>query len=105
MESSTVRKYNFREQSDGAMVGGYSISNILSTNEFSQLEGSARLEGFSVPVGLFTATNTEIRGGDEKIQVKTVVGGTIESELFDKLYGRVIETKKKAQKTVTKKRK
>ena len=107
MELSTLQKYIFREQSDGTMVGGFAIDHILNTNGMSQIEGMRKFEGLSVPVGLYSETNNnnKIMGGEPEHSVKTTYGGTIDNELFDKLYGRVAEHKTKANKSVTKKKK
>ena len=105
MELSTLQKYKFREQSDGTMVGGFSINDILNTTEMSQTEGMRVFEGLSVPVGLYNGVNNKIMGGNTEHSVKSIYGGTINNDLFDKLYGRVAEHKTKANKSITKKKK
>jgi hypothetical protein len=106
MELSTLQKYIFREQPDGTMVGGFSINDILITNEMSQIEGMRKFEGLSVPVGLYSGANNKIMGGgNSEYSVKTTYGGTIDDVLFDKLYDRVAEHKTKTNKSVTKKKK
>jgi hypothetical protein len=87
MESSIIQKYKFREHSDGIMVGGFSIQNILTASDINK----EQLEGFSVPLGLYVSTNNEMKGGFEKTQSKTIYGGTIEDERFEKLYGGVVQ--------------
>jgi hypothetical protein len=105
MESSTLQKYQFREQSDGTMVGGFSIQNILSSSGFSQTEGVNRLDGLSVPAGLYSENNNKMSGGDAGIKINKTYGGTIEGEMFDKLYSRIAEHKVKTTKSATKKKK
>jgi hypothetical protein len=104
MELSTLQKYIFREQSDGTMVGGFSINDILNTTEMSQTEGMRKFEGLAVPVGLYNGVNNKMMGGNTEHSIKTTYGGTIENDLFDKLYGRVAEHKSKVSKSITKKK-
>jgi len=105
MELSALQKYTFREQSDGTMVGGFTIDHLLNTNEMSQIEGMRKFEELSVPVGLYSESNNKIMGGNSEYSVKTTYGGNIDDALFDKLYGRVAEHKTKSNKSITKKRK
>lgn len=94
MESSIIQKYKFREHSDGVMVGGFSMQNILTANDLG------KLEGFSVPVGLYVSTTSEMKGGSEQTQSKTIFGGAIDDERFEKLYrGVVHRVVKKPSKT------
>jgi hypothetical protein len=98
MESSIVQKYKFREHSDGIMVGGFSMQNILTASDINK----EQLEGFSVPVGLYVSTISDMKGGSEKTQSKTIFGETIDDERFEKLYGgvlhRVVKKPSKTQK-------
>ena len=106
MEQATIQKYTFREQSDGTLVGGFAIDNVLNTNGISQIEGMRKFEGLSVPVGLYSEkSNNSIIGGKPEHLAKITYGGTIDDVLFDKLYGRVAEHKTKESKSVTKKKK
>ena len=63
-----------------------------------------QLEGFSVPLGLYVSTNNEMKGGFEKTQSKTIYGGTIEDERFEKLYGGVVQRITKRPSKTQKKR-
>jgi hypothetical protein len=87
MESSIIQKYKFREHSDGIMVGGFSMQNILTASDINK----EQLEGFSVPVGLYVSTISDMKGGSEKTQSKTIFGDTIDGERFEKLYGGVVQ--------------
>jgi hypothetical protein len=99
MESSTIQKYKFREHPDGIMVGGFSMMNILTSAD----EGSKSLEGFSVPAGLYLSDDVSMKGGSI-MHSKTVLGGTINDDLFDKLYGGLAKCiNKRSQKTQKKK--
>jgi len=104
MESSIIQKYNFREHSDGVMIGGFSLRNILTTSDFGNINGASQLEGFSVPVGLYISNSSEMKGGFEKSQAKIILGDTIDEERFQKLYGGVAKClTKKTSKTLKKK--
>lgn len=97
MEPSIIQKYKFREHLGGAMVGGFSLQNIISTNQLA--EGAAQLEGFSVPVGLYISdTNNGVMLGGAP-PAKTIIGGTLDNDRFDKLYGAVTKHVVKASKT------
>jgi hypothetical protein len=100
MESSTVQKYKFREHSDGIMVGGFSMMNILTSAD----EGSKSLEGFSVPAGLYLSNNNNAMSGGGIMDSKTVLGGTINDDLFDKLYGGLAKCISKRSKKTQKKK-
>ena len=100
MEPPIIQSYQFREHSDGIMVGGYGIEHLI---DHSQIEGSSRLEGLSVPIGLFTSNRTGMIGGSQ-IETKVILGGTIGVDVFDKLYNRVTETKASTKRTTAKKK-
>jgi len=103
MEQATIQKYTFREQVDGTMVGGFSIGHMLNGNE---TEGMRKIEGLSVPVGIYSEnSNNRIIGGNPEDVAKITYGGTIDDEIFDKLYGRVAQHKSNAKKSITKKNK
>jgi len=103
MERSTLQKYEFRELSDGTMVGGFSIQNMLKGGD---VEGASRLEGLSVPAGLYSENNNKMSGGaSEDIGLNVTYGGTIDGSVFDKLYGRVAEHKIKSKRPTTQKKK
>jgi hypothetical protein len=101
MDSSIIQKYKFREHSDGVMVGGFSMQNILTVNDMGSKE---QLEGFSVPVGLYVSTTSDMKGGSEQTQPKTIFGGTIDDERFEKLYGGIVQRVVKKPSKTQKKR-
>lgn len=80
MDKSFLQQYKFREQSNGTMVGGFSINNILESD-------NSHLAPFSVPLGLYVSTSGFIKGGNVNDDPKIVIGGAIEEEHFEKLYG------------------
>lgn len=96
MDKSVLQQYKFREQSEGIMVGGYSINDIVGTYD-------KQLEPFSVPVGLCLSTSQSMSGGAEQQKQKTIIGGTIEEAHFDKLYGAIAKHISKSKSATTKK--
>jgi hypothetical protein len=98
MDKSILQQYKFREQSDGAIVGGFSLNNILDSEV-------SHLDPFSIPVGLYVSTTGSMSGGNANHNAKIVIGGTIEEEHFEKLYGVVAKhmTKSKSSSAKTKK--
>jgi len=98
---SFLEKYRFREQSDGFMVGGISLNNILMLNDFAQTDGgNKQLEEFSVPPGLYVSgSNGRNLIGGGFGEPKSVIGGTIDDSTFNMLYGKVSKTVTKRAKT------
>ena len=80
MDKSILQQYKFREQSGGIMVGGFSLNNILDSE-------NSHLESFSVPVGLYVSANGLMSGGNNSHEAKIIIGGEIGEEHFEKLYG------------------
>jgi len=90
MEIAAIQTCKFREHSGGAMVGGFSINDILTVNQFGQNNDVRQLEGFSVPVGLYMSNEVSpMTGGSGDTKAKIILGGTIETGHFEKLYASV----------------
>uniref|UniRef100_A0A6C0B3M9 Uncharacterized protein n=1 Tax=viral metagenome TaxID=1070528 RepID=A0A6C0B3M9_9ZZZZ len=95
MNKSFLQQYKFREQNSGTMVGGFSINNILESD-------ISHLEPFSVPVGLYVSTSGSMSGGNVIHDAKIIIGGAIEEEHFEKLYGVVAKHMVKSRKSSVK---
>lgn len=96
MEQASLQNYIFREQGDKTWIGGYPVEKIANETQekyqggaasFIDAPSNSRLQNLVVPVGLYMSGGRKatITGGNG-IQVKEIIGGTIDDKEFHKLY-------------------
>lgn len=101
LTAAVIQKYKFRGNTEGVMVGGMPMKDVLTGN----IEGGARIEEFSVPVGLYVdvTAGKMTGGGANSMDAKIIIGEAIDNDRFDKLYGGVVNhIVKKTGKTMKK---
>jgi hypothetical protein len=109
MEQASLQNYVFREQGDKTWIGGYPVEKIANETQekyqgggvsIGETPSNSRLQNLVVPVGLYVSggRNAMMTGGNG-IQVKEIIGGTIDDKDFHKLYDMVATQKAGKQKT------
>jgi len=109
MKQASLQNYVFREQGDKTWIGGYPVEKIASETQEKYQGGGAligdapsnsRLQNLVVPVGLYmSGGRNAIMTGGNGIQVKEIIGGTIDDKDFHKLYDMVAKQHAGKQKT------